>query len=259
MNISLQARRALLLASLLALSLASARAAEPPKPTIAVLSLIGDELTLVTRRMSTGSQLDRNDRQAIPIANPAFDVAAAVAAERAIKQALPSAERIRVSVRDQRLFSLQDRVLEPGPASDGMREALQALLLKEKATHLMLVTKRRDNAQFRMIDSYTGDGKVSGMGIYIDNTKDLQSETTGQSGTGYFACYAYVKVTLVDVATMRSLGARNGTESVMTTPIGRNDASTAWDALSAQGKEDNLVRVAEQAVFRATLEVAAVL
>lgn len=258
MNKNSPGRRALLLAALATLPVLGARAADPAPRIVAVLSLIGDELTIVVRRMVTGSQLDRNDRRALAIEDTVFDVAAAVAAERAIKEVMPAAQRLRVSVRDKRLFALQDEVLEPGPASDGMREALQALLLKEKATHLMLITKRRGDAQFQLSESKTGVGKVSGMGIFIDNGIDLRSTTTGQSGTGYFACYAYVKVTLVEVATMRSLGSRNGTESVMTTPIGSSDASSAWDALSAKGKADNLVDVADKAVFGAAREVASI-
>jgi len=258
MSLNLQARRALLLAALALLALPGAGAAEVTKPTIAVLSLIGDEMTLVTRRMSTGSRLDRNDRQSVPIDEPTFDVAAAVAAERAIKEALPKAERLRMSVRDKRLFALQDGVFEPGPASDGLRQALQALLLDAKATHLLLITKRRDVAQFRLADSHIGDGKIEGIGIFVDNTVGLEDPVRRQSGTGYFACYAYVKATLVDVATMRVLGASHGSESVMTTAIGMS-ATNAWEALSTAGKAENLMRVADRAVYAAAREVATTL
>ena len=214
-------------------------------------------MTLVTRRTATGSRLDRNERQSLPIEDPAFDVAAAVAAERAIKEALPSADRLRMSVRDKRLFALQDSVFEPGPASDGLRQALQTLLLDAKATHLMLITKRRDTAQFRLADGHIGDGQIEGIGIFIDNTVGLDDPSSRQTGTGYFACYAYVKATLVDVATMRVLGASNGTDSMMTTAIGVS-ATSAWEALSAEGKAQNLMRVADRAVYAAAREVAVI-
>jgi hypothetical protein len=208
--------------------------------------------------MTTGSNLDRNEHQTMAIDDPVFDVAAAEAAERAIKEAVPSAERLRVSIRDKRLYALQDGVLEPGSASDGMRQALQSLLLKEKATHLLLVSKRRDDAVFKLAASTTGGGKVSGIGIYIDNSIGLQDNAGTQVAQGYFACYAYVKVTLVDVATMRPLGASKGTDSLLTTAIGE-DALRAWDALSAKGKADNLVRVTDRAVFDAARQVASLL
>ena len=257
MSLTRQARRALLLASMAMLALPAAGAAEATKPTVAVLSLIGDEMTLVTRRLLTGSRLDRNDRQSVPIVDPAFDVAAAVAAERAIKEAMPSADRLRMSVRDKRLFALQDSVFQPGPASDGLRQALQTLLLDAKATHLMLITKRRDNAQFRLADSHIGDGKIEGIGIFIDNSAWLEDPTTRKFGTGYFACYAYVKATLVDVATMRVLGASDGTESAITTAID-GSATNAWEALSPAGKAENLMRVADRAVYAAARQAAVV-
>jgi hypothetical protein len=56
-------------------------AAEAPR-TVAVLSLIGDEMSLVTRRTPPAAAVDRNDRQAIALADPSFDLAAALAAER---------------------------------------------------------------------------------------------------------------------------------------------------------------------------------
>ena len=143
------ARRALSLAALALLAVPPlGLAAEAPR-TVAVLSLIGDEMSLLTRRTATGSNLDRHERQAIPMADPSFDLAAALAAERAIQEARPGAQRLRVTVGDKRLLALQEAVLERGPASDPMREALQALLRDAKATHLLLITKRRDDVRFR--------------------------------------------------------------------------------------------------------------
>ena len=251
-------RRTLLASSLTVLPMARVHAADPAPRVVAVLSLIGDALSLVVRRMTTGSNVDRNEQQTMAIDDPVFDVAAAEAAERAVKEAVPAAERLRVSIRDKRLYALQDGVLEPGNASDGMRLALQSLLLKEKATHLLLVTKRRDDAVFKLAASTTGSGKVSGMGIYIDNSIGLRDTASTVVATGYFACYAYVKATLVEVSTMRSLGASKGTDSVITTSLGE-DAIRAWDALSAKGKADNLVRVADRAVFDAARQVASLL
>ena len=56
---------------------------------------------------------------------------------------------------------------------------------------------------------------------------------------------------------MRVLGSSNGTESVMTTAIGVS-ATSAWEALSAAGKAENLMRVADRAVYAAVREVASI-
>lgn len=250
------ARRALFVAGLALLAVPRLGVAAEAPRTVAVLSLIGDEMSLVTRRTATGSSLDRNDRQAIPLTDPSFDLAAALAAERAIKEAMPGAERLRVSVADKRLFALQDAVLEPGPASDPMRQALQELLQGAKATHLMLITKRRADAKFRLYDTRIGDGKIAGIGIFIDNAVGLEDTETRIYGNGYIASYASLKATLVEVATMRVLGSGSGNEALMTTAIGTN-ATTAWDALSPTGKVENLLKVADLAAYRAAREVVA--
>ena len=252
-------RRALLLASLAVVALpgAPARAAEAAKPTVAVLSLIGDEMSLVTRRTATGSSLDRNDRQVIPLADPSFDIAASLAAERAVKEAMPGAERLRVTLTDKRLYALQDAVLAPGPQNEPMRQALQALLQGAKATHLVLITKRRDNARFQLYDTHIGDGKIAGIGIYIDNVVGLEDRDTRIYGNGYIASYASLKATLVEVATMRELGSGIGSESMLTTAIGTN-ATVAWDALSPAGKVEKLMKVADLAAYRAARDAVAV-
>jgi hypothetical protein len=245
------ARRGVLLAGIVLLAGSRlAVAAEAPR-SVAVLSLIGDEMSLVTRRTATGSNLDRNDRQAIALTDPSIDLAASLAAERAIREAMPGVERLRVTVSDKRLYALQDAVFERGPQSDPMREALQAMLQGAKATHLVLITKRRDDARFALHDTHIGNGKIAGIGIFVDNVVGLEDRDTRIYGNGYFATYAYLQATLVEVATMRVLGRGIGKESMMTTAIGAS-AAVAWDMLPAAGKAENLMRVADLAAYRAT-------
>jgi hypothetical protein len=251
------ARRALFLAGLaLVAGPGLAVAAEAPR-TVAVLSLIGDEMSLVTRRSTTGSNLDRNDRQVLALSDPSFDLAASLGAERAIKEAMPGVERLRMTVRDKRLYALQDGVLEPGPQSDPMRQGLQGMLQDAKATHLLMITKRRDNARFQLYDSHIGDGKIAGIGIFIDNVVGLEDRDSRIYGNGYIASYAYLKATLVEVATMRVLGSGIGNESTMTTAIGKS-ATDAWETLSPAGKVEKLMKVADLAAYRAARDAVAI-
>src|ERR1019366_9660670 len=59
-------RGALALLVSLPAALRVAHAVEASPGTYAVLSLVGDQLTIVTRRLTTGTQLDPNDRQVLP-------------------------------------------------------------------------------------------------------------------------------------------------------------------------------------------------
>jgi len=247
-------RRSLLLSPLAALPIAAAQGADATR-VVAVLSLIGDELNTVVRRQATN--VDRNERNSLPVEAPSFDGAALAAGDRAVAEAMPGAERLRVAIRDKRLFALQEGLLEPGAASDGMREALKALLAKAQATHLLLVTKRRDEARFKLAhgDS-TGGGRINGVGIYFDTTADMVDVKTGETAVGYFACYAYVRVWLLEAASLRVLASRNGSDHLMTTALGHKSATAAWDARSPQEKMHDLVQVIDKAVYGAAREIA---
>lgn len=247
-------RRSLLLSPLAALPFSAAEGADSPR-VVAVLSLIGDELHTIVRRQATN--VDRNERNAMPIEDPAFDGAALAAGDRALAEAMPEAERLRVAIRDRRLFALQEGLLEPGAASDGMREALKALLAQAKATHLLLVTKRRDEARFKLAHgSATGGGRITGVGIYFDSSADMVDVKSGETAIGYYACYAYVRVWMLEAATLRVLASRPGSGHVMTTALGHKTATAAWDARSAQEKMHDLVQVIDQAVYEAAREIA---
>ena len=249
-------RRSLLLSPLAALPIAPAMGADAPR-VVAVLSLIGDELHTVVRRIATN--VDRNERQSLPVEDTALDSAALAAGDRAIAEAMPGAERLRVAIRDKRLFGLQEGLLEPGTASDGMREALKALLAKAQATHLLLVTKRRDDARFKLAyGNTTGAGRISGVGIYFDTSMELVDAQTSETTVGYYVCYAYVRVWLLEASSLRVLASRPGSDHLMTTALRQKSAMAAWDARSPEEKMRDIVRVIDQAVYGAAREIAKV-
>ena len=57
-------------------------AAAPASPTYAVVSLIGDQFGIVTRRSDVGTRLDPNERTSLPVPDPVFDRIAADAVEK---------------------------------------------------------------------------------------------------------------------------------------------------------------------------------
>jgi hypothetical protein len=233
----------------IALSLASGALRAQPTPavatavppTIAVLSLVGDEFSMIQHRVATGSRLDSNDKRVFPIPDAIFDDAALDAAERAIKQTRPLAAVLRFSIRDPRLFKLQDRVLADAPDAREVREALLKLLRENQATQLILITKRRDDAAFKLADGSTGIGKIAGLGFYVDATRPIRNVESGEFSNGYFAAYAYMDVTLVDVASLivaRSVPVR---ASALTVDTAKSETFRAWDRMTGQQKLDALV------------------
>lgn len=234
-----------------------ARAADAAGPTYAVLSLVGDQFTIVGRQMATGSHLDRNSQMPIAVDDAAFDAVATTAAESAIARALPGTATLRVSIRDPRLFALQERLFTDTADSKAMREALREVLVKSGATHLLVIVKRRDQARFALRDGSVGTGTIAGLGFYVDDSMRTVRTETGEHSQGFIAPYAYVTVALIEVATMRALGSKSVSESSMVTPADSKEAVVAWDALSAEAKVVALNKVVSRAVSAAASDLLA--
>jgi hypothetical protein len=228
---------------------AAPNAASPVPPSFALLSLVGDQFSVVMRREEIGSNIDPNTRRNYPVAAAVLDDIALDAAEQVLRKLRPVSPVVRFSIRDPRLFDLQDKLLDD---RGGLRDALAKLLREQQVTRLVLVTKWRDNAQFNLFDGTTGTGKISGLGFYVDTTYVYVNRETGTSGEGFLGPFAYVAVTIVDVETMKPLRATQARESEMKLPIDTEKAIHAWDSLTPQGKVDALERVIRRAVERAT-------
>ena len=65
----------------------------------AVLSSVGDRVTVVTRAMATGSNMDTNRREPMELSGPGLDNAVLLAAEDGIKAADPSAQALLLAPR----------------------------------------------------------------------------------------------------------------------------------------------------------------
>lgn len=234
-----------------------ARAAEATPRTYAVLSLVGDQLTIVTRRLTTGTQLDPNDHHVMAVDNGSLDGVIAAAAESAITAANPSSQWLNFSIRDPRLFALQEQLLVPGAASDALREALRGLLVKAGATRLIVVTKWRAEADFRLVDDSVGAGKIMGLGFYVDDVTRTHLLSTGEDSVGFIAPFAYLKVSLLDAATRKLIASRVATTSSFWTPAETKNAASAWEIMTVKEKSQELDSVIRQAVSKATGELLA--
>lgn len=226
-------------------------------PTFAVLSLVGDQFSVVFRRPETGSRVDTNDRREYPIDVATLDEIAVAAAEGVLRQLKPLSPMLRFSIRDPRLFALQDKLLVDSAESHEMREALAKLLRDNGASRLVLVTKWRDDAQFKLLSSTTGTGKIAGLGFYVDSFMRLHTTNTGEGASGFLGPFAYLSVSVIDVSSMTAIRSARARESDMQLPLNATGAVRAWDALSPAGKVDALERVLHRGVQNAAMVVLA--
>lgn len=196
--------------------------AQQPAPRIALLSLIGDALTLETYRQRTGTSIDRNTRRTVPLENPLFDTEALLVTEAALRQALPGAEVGLLPLPAAGSALDPARLLAGGrldPAS-----ALAADLRAKGFTQLVVVSKLNDSARLQAADGTLGSGRIEGLGLYVDNDLLTRNVETNQTGTGFLGLYVYVKLSRLDLQTGQLLREvpvrRSTTRSAADSPTG---------------------------------------
>jgi hypothetical protein len=191
-------------AGLVALCLAACAPAFAQSPrAYAVLSLVGDKLTMVSPRMTTGSHTDRNLRMEIATPDDGLDVIAVTAAGEALQRHQPGVPPSLFTSRDPKLFALQEALLESEELSAELAQSLKALLAEAKASHFVLITKYRAETSMRLYSTAVGRGKLAGLGFYVDRHMELKDVETGAKMTGFFSPYAYLRFALIDAATLQ--------------------------------------------------------
>jgi hypothetical protein len=211
---------------------APAEAAEAPIRKIAVTSLIGDSLTVDTYRRRTSSHIESNMQNIVPSGTTAFDLAALAAARSALSDAVPSAEIALLAV------PAADSDLDPARALvDGKTVvptgALVAALRREAFTHVLLIVKHRALAHLQLDGLTVGNGQLRGLGFYIDNDLPTYLATTRETARGFIAPYVYVRLWLVDVASLQVVGEKEVTAS---TTRANFSGLSPWDAMTSEAK-----------------------
>ena len=122
---------------------------------------------------------------------------------------------------------------------DAIREALKG----QGATHLVLITKHREDALFRFHNRESeGAGSLEGLGFYLDTTVETYNYNakTGdrsKSGVGFIAPYAFLAVQLAEFPSGRVLGRKSVAEYQMVgSGNSETDVSQPWQAMTAAQK-----------------------
>ncbi|HEY2629806.1 MAG TPA: hypothetical protein VGI57_11810 [Usitatibacter sp.] len=225
--------------------------------TYAVLSLVGDRIDIVQRAPVVGSAIDRNRKQSLPLSDSAIDRAILAGVDQALKKSEPDAKPVLLLARDPALYKAQDRMLDDSAAVTMLLGQIRPLLAESRATHLVLVTKYRHEATFRMGSGESvGNGMIEGAGFYVDRTLMTKKYGTSERARGFLSPYVYCEVSLIDLAT--SAVVKNQTIlGGFVRSAARGESGEAWDALTDTQKVDLLVRIARGEAFKATTQVIA--
>lgn len=226
----------------LAASSLTALAAEPA-PKYGVLSLIGDKLNVVGYQTSTGTRLDPNRASAITVPDSGFDATALRTVEEAVKRLGGPNEVMLYAISAPKLvdnptalFDGDKLVLAPALV-DGMR--------KDGATHLLLLTRHRQEAQLRAANAWLGVGRLEGLGYYIDLQQGMTAVEDGEPMRGFIAPYVYLRLSLVDLGNLRILRQKTITASDTIAARRKQESanSNPWTMLTANEKLDTLNRM----------------
>jgi hypothetical protein len=227
-----------------------AQTAGDATPRYAVLSIIGDQLTLVGFKWSVGSNLNQNVRRVVPIGTPVLDNSTLLAVDDAVRRVDSKAKPALLASRDPSLFALRDQALdEPGEAAAPVA-AIKTLLQKTGATRLILVAPHRANARFPLQSTSVGTGQVAGLGLYVDPTTVIQMVESGAQTEGFIAPYAYFSVSLIDAQSMKTIRRQLVTESEVFAAAEAKDAIVPWDILSNDKKVERLQVLIRRGVER---------
>ncbi len=236
-------RRTCLLAAA-ALALAGPAAAAPF--TIAVVSMIGDKLEIITPQMTTGSSLDRNLRKTVEGKSGAFDVFMLDAVAKAIGAVDLGIGTVLIKMPPSKFYD------EPERMFDGKQVGLPGAVVDEiervKAHFALLITKFRDDVRVPLRSGAIGTGKVRGLGFYVDREQRvwITDSRDRETAPGLLAPYAYFRLSLVDVRTGELR--RDQVVTLMETwaVAAKPKASDAWEVLDAAEKVESLERLIKQ-------------
>lgn len=230
--------------------LASAGAhAQSAARSYAVLSLAGDALALHAIRHQVGSRTNHAPVEVLAMDEQIFDQTAIVAARAAVLNTQPGAKLRLMMTQDKGLYGAQNSMFDLPDAHREDREYLKSLLASQGVTHLLLISKLRGNAEFKLYNSTVGTGVLEGLGFYVDDMIDLRFRDTQDVARGMFAPFAYVRVRLLDAATLdvvRELSAKQSVVKVQ--PSADSSGMESFAALTGVDKVQHIRTVLESAM-----------
>jgi hypothetical protein len=205
------------------------------EPRYALLSLLSDRLTIVTRDMATGSNIDHNHREILPLPGNVLDKDMVLAMDDALRSTGVRAQPVLLFSSDRAIFARQAELLDAAAGTAALLDAVRPVLRGVDASHLILATKYRHDARLQVGDGYVGSGLLEGLGFFIDRTYEPRHVATVAVAPGYLSAYAYFRLALIDLASGRVV--REIPVFASETRMGAESTSGhPWDSMTSEQK-----------------------
>ena len=224
--------------ALLAILLAAAATVARAEPRYAVLSLLSDSFIIVSRDMTTGSNIDHNRRLTVDIPGNALDKKMVLAMDDALRAAGVGSHPVLLFTSDRKIFARQHELLDESGGTAALLDAVRPVLRGVDATHLVLASKYRHDARLQVQDGYVGSGPIEGLGFYVDRAYQPRNMGNVSIAPGYLGVFTYFKLSLIDLASGRVL--REVPVFASRTRLGTEDQTSVsghpWDSMTAEEK-----------------------
>jgi hypothetical protein len=199
--------------------------------TYLVISLIGDRLTVVTQGSQTGTHLDGNSYDVIPLAGTDFDDLVVSTASAAIERTRPHARVTMLRITNPALYALAAswRSADP-PDIRAVLPGLAPFAPGAPGTRLVLIAPYRDVPQMHAYNSYRGTGSVAGVGFYVGS-----GSVERAVAPGYLGAFANVQLIVADAAS-GAIETRQSFTIGTTHSVAKSADGTVWNAIPMSEK-----------------------
>lgn len=206
-----------------------------------IASVVGDAFTVTRAQMQTGSNIDTNKRYSFELPKNALDDQVVLSVQDVIRRACGACDTTMVRV-NPALFADANEGAVPAAVMEAARQA--------GAQRLVLLTKHRGETQLKVRDGRIGQGRLRGLGFYIDSEFELIDQQTRERSEGFLAPYAYFRMQVIDVA-QGVLLLNKAVRASAAIAVPRLPDGSIWNAVSAEDKTKALLALVRDEVSQA--------
>jgi hypothetical protein len=141
-----------------------------------------------------------------------------------------------LNTRSPALFAKQRQLFDEQNGVMSMPDAIRGALAQQGATHLILITKFRDDIKVLVQSAPGGAERMEGVGFLLNGAAVTTDPATGSTGRGYISPFTYFQVALVELPSRKVLKTRVVTASEPFSAARAPSGDDPWEALSSAEK-----------------------
>jgi hypothetical protein len=234
--------------SILAVLLLACASAALAAPKVAAISLIGDKLLVIGGQMQTGTRIERNMKEYVPVGTSELDTATVLAFEREASLSRPRLEVVLLRASDPSIHAVQDEVVAGKRDPRELLSSIAPLARRAGATHLVLFVKQRGEAKVQVENGSIGTGFIEGLGFYVDRWPRLRRTEVGEVEMGILAPFAYFKAVLVELDGLKVVAEESAHLARAHYPKDVTSRTDPWEYLSVAEKVQALNALSAEAL-----------